>query len=57
VSTILIQLLKNAGTVVTAGYGIGWIIGMFVLVEEKVFIKPNRTRMTLIARIRADLGG
>jgi hypothetical protein len=41
---------------VTAGYGIGFVLGVVVWIDEVVFIKTNGTRMTQIARIRADLG-
>jgi hypothetical protein len=46
----------NGGADVKAGFGRGWIMCMVVLVEELVFIKTKGTRMTRIARIRADLG-
>jgi hypothetical protein len=41
---------------VTAGYGIGLVLDVVVWIDDAVFIKSNGTRMTLIARIRADLG-
>jgi hypothetical protein len=44
------------GADVAAGYGIGLFFCVVVWVYEIIFIKLNRTRMTLIARIRADLG-
>lgn len=46
----------NRGTGVTAGSGKGWVMSMVDWAEEIVFIKTNGTRMTWIARIRADLG-
>jgi len=41
----------------TAGYGIGWVLGVVVWIDEVVFIKLNgtrMTRMTRIARINTD---
>ena len=46
----------NGGAEMTAGSGIGWVLGFVVWGDEIVSIKSKGTRMLRIARIRADLG-
>jgi len=53
---LLIHDFINGGADVTAGYGLGWNMGMVVLVEEIVVIKTKGTRMPRIRRILMDLG-
>jgi hypothetical protein len=41
---------------VQRGYGIGWVLGVVIWIDEEVFIRSKGTRIPLIGRIRTDLG-
>jgi hypothetical protein len=53
---LLWGISKTESHRVAAEHGIGFVLGVVVWIVEVIFIKTNGTRMTQIARIRADLG-